>query len=56
MVFKNYLKKLINCLYNGDMYEGEEGNEFELDVIGDYMLNPNNSSEYYQGYKLKKRN
>tara|TARA_R110002012_G_scaffold283090_2_gene473120 strand:- start:67402 stop:68739 length:1338 start_codon:yes stop_codon:yes gene_type:complete len=56
IVILHEVTHLGDYLYNGDMYDGEEGNDFELDVIGDYMLNPNNSSEYYQGYKLKKRN
>ncbi|UPS92511.1 hypothetical protein [Bizionia sp. M204] len=51
IVILHEVTHLGDYLYNGDMYDGEEGNDFELDVIGDYMLNPNNSSEYFQGYK-----
>lgn len=42
-------------LYNGDMYIGEEGNDFELFVTGTYQLDPNNANQYIQGYKLKKQ-
>jgi len=43
-------------LYNGNMYEGEEGNDFELYVTGTQQLDPEDANEILQGYLLKKQN
>ena len=41
-------------LYNGGMYDGEEGDDFEMAVTGTSQLNPENFNIAYQNYLILK--
>ncbi len=42
--------------FNGNMYEGEEGSDFELYVSGTTQQDPVNANSVYQGYLLRRKN
>jgi len=53
LIIMHEITHMGDFLYNGDMYEGEEGNDFEFAVTGTTMTDPNDSEEVYQGYLLR---
>lgn len=53
LIIMHEITHMGDFLYNGDMYEGEEGNDFEFTVTGTLMQDPTDAENVYQGYLLK---
>lgn len=56
LIIMHEITHMGDFLYNGDMYSGEEGNDFEMKVTGTQMQDPNDAEEVYQGYLLNQEN